>query len=430
MEKHLTVNTTIFDMISTTPEIINAYDEIRVNCTICLTTSRTRELLAGTKFAVNTTQLVDVGTEEPIRVMTYNGLEVLNAKVTAPTEPTIVVANGALIIEDSDKKTFDQYKGIYVNGFVLHPRTLDTSNFVINGTMIPYPDGAVLLFQGLKLTNAFLKSASQGSVYFVLGIPSNMDNFGNELLGKSQVMLKEAGITAVDPLDLEVLSNKNIRFDTCWVTVSEENAEQLLPLIEGYIGMTIIPSGFKFMRGGVLDSLAIRRFGNRIYVDGDLQIHAGEADALAAIEQLQVNGSVLVADSLADAFFAKCSHYGELSVYKGEWIEHVGSEVLLDREMLETLVDGATFRFEQSIVEVAIDIPVELLSKHLHGILLQDSSLTLGLDQHKALHKKIENHNSDLMIREHSQQPKPQQETATKSETIAETRINTTYYKL
>ncbi len=277
MEKHLKVNTTIFDMISTTPELVNTYDVIKVNCTICLTTSRTRELLAGKKFGVNTTQMVDVGDDENIRVKTFNGVEVLNTKVTAPKEPTIVVANGALIVEDSDKKTFDQFKGIYVNGVVVHPKSLDTSNFVVNGAMIPYPDGAILLFQGLKLTDAFLKSASQGSTYCVLGIPSNMGNKGNDLMGKSQIVLRESGIMAVDPLDLELLKNKNVRFDTSWVTVSEDNAEQLLPLVEGYIGMTLIPSGYKIMRGGILDSLAIRRFGVRIYVDGDLQIHAGEA---------------------------------------------------------------------------------------------------------------------------------------------------------
>jgi|GEM_PF-2033064 len=430
MGKCLTVNTTIFDMISTTPEIVNAYDEIKVNCTICLTTSRTRELLARTKFGVNTTQMVDVGADENIKVMTFNGVEVLNTRVTAPKEPTIVVANGALIIEDCDKKTFDQYKGIYVNGFVLYPRSLDTSNFVINGAMIPYPDGAILLFQGLKLTNAFLKSASQGSTFCVLGIPSNMGSIGNDLMGKSQIVLKECGIMAVEPLDLELLKNKNVRFDTCWVTVSEENAEQLLPHVEGYVGMTIIPSGFKIMQGGMLDNLAIRRFGSRIYVDGDLQIHAGEADALTAVDQLQVSGSVIVADRLADVFFAKCSQYGDLTVYKGEWIEHVGSEILLDRERLEGLEEGATLRFEESNVEIAMDIPVELLLKKVHGIILQDSSLTLGLRQHKALLKKIENHSSDIMIHEHIQKAKPKQEPEIKTKAITETRINTTYYKL
>lgn len=428
MEKQLKVNATIFDMISTTPELVNAYNEVKVNCTICLTTSRTRELLARRKFGVNATLLVDVGDNENIRVKTFNGVEVLNTKVTAPKEPTIVVANGALIVEDSDKKTFDQFKGIYVNGVVVHPKSLDTSNFVINGAMIPYPDGAILLFQGLNLTNAFLKSASQGSTYCVLGIPSNMGNFGKDLMGKSQIAFKESGIMAIDPLDFDLLKNKNIQFDTCWVTVSEGNAEQLLPLVEGYIGMTIIPSGFKMMRGGMLDRLAIRRFGVRIYVDGDLQIHAGEADALAAVEQLQVNGRVIVADSLADTFFSKCSEYGDLTVYKGEWIENVGSEILLDREMLEASEEGATFRFEECNVEIAIDIPIELLSKKLHRIILQESSLTLGLSQHKALLKKIENHNSDLMIREHIEQAEPKQEPETK--TITETRINTTYYKL
>jgi hypothetical protein len=428
MEKHLRVNTSIFDMISAAPESVDAYDEIKVNCSICLTTSRTRQLLARGTFGVNTSLLVDVGDDENVKVMTFNGLKALNTKVTAPKEPTIVVVNGALLVEDSDKKAFDQFKGIYVNGVVFHPKSLDTSNFMVNGAMIPYPDGAILMFQGLKLTDAFLKSAPHGSTYFVMGIPPNMGKDNNDLLGKGQVLLKENGIMAVNPLDLELLKNKNIRFDTCWVTVSEDNAEQLLPLVEGYIGMTIIPSGLKIMQGGKLDRLAIRRFGTRIYVDGDLQIHASEADAIEAVEQLEVSGRVIVADSLADAFLVKCKQYEDLTVYQGEWIEHVGSKMLLDREMLEASEEGATFRFEDADAEIAMDVPVELLLEKLHGIILQDSSLTLGLSQQKALIKKIENHDSDLIIREDIQQAEPKQEPETK--TYTETRINTSYYKL
>jgi len=428
MKKNLRVNTAIFDMVHTTPEAVDAYDEIKVNCALCLTSTRSKQLLATKTFGVNTAQLVDVGDDENLKVMSFNGFKVLSANTEPPKEPTIVVVNGGLVIEDCDKKSFDQFKGLYINGVAFHPKSLDTSNFMVNGGMIPYPDGATLLFQGLKLNNSFLRSAVQGSTYFVQGFPSNLNDLNHDSTGKAQQLLKETGIVAVEPLDLELLTNKNIRFDTRWLTVSEDNAEHLLPFVEGYVGVTIIPSGFKIMQGGKLDRLAIRRFGTRIYVDGDLQIHADEADALTAVEQLQVSGKVIVADSLADAFFAKCTQYEDVTVYQGEWIEHVGSDALVDREALEQSEEGTTFHFIDANVEISTDTPVGLLSEKLHRIILRDSSLTLGLGQHKVLNKKIDNHKSDIIIREHIQEVVPKQEPETKAYT--ETYINTAYFKL
>jgi len=428
MNKHLRVNSAVFDMVSATPEAIDAYDEIKINCALCLTSTRSKKLLATKRFGVNAAQLVDVGDDENVKVMSFNGFKVLSANMEPPKEPTIVVVNGGLVIEDCDKKSFDQFKGLYINGVAFHPKSLDTSNFMVNGGMIPYPDGATLLFQGLKLNNTFLKSAVQGSIYSVQGIPSNMDDLGRDITGKAQQLLKETGIVAVEPLDLELLANKNIRFDTRWLTVSEDNAEHLMPFVEGYVGVTIIPAGFTIMQGGQLDRLAVRRFGTRIYVDGDLQIHAEEADALTAVEQLQVSGKVVVADSLADAFFAKCTQYGDVTVYQGEWIAHVGSDALVDSELLEQFEEGATYHFIDANVEISVDTSVELLSEKLHRIILQDSSLTLGLGQHKALNKKIDNYKSDIIIREHIQQDEPKPEPETKAYT--ETYINTAYYKL
>jgi len=428
MDKRLRVNTAIFDMIATAPETVAEYAEIKVNCALCLTTPRTRQLMASSSFGVNTAQLVDVGDDEKVKIMNFNGFKTLRADAEPPKEPTIVVVNGGLVIEDCDKKSFDQFKGVYVNGVAIHPKSLDTSNFVVNGGMIPYPDGATLLFQGLQLTDAFLKSSPQGTTYFVQGIPSNLNELGGDFAGKAQQALKETGIKAVEPLDPELLKNKNVRFHTNWLTVSEENAEHLLPYVGGYLGVTLIPAGFKIMPGGTLDRLTVRRFGARLYVDGDLYIHEEEADAFASVEGLIVTGKVVVADSLADAFFAKCTQYEDVTAYLGEWIEQDGSDTLVDRESLEALGEGATFRFVGADAEIAEDVPAELLAEKIHQVILQDSSLKLGLAQQKALHKKIDNRGGDVLVRERIPQVEPQPQPETKS--YEETRINTAYFKL
>jgi hypothetical protein len=430
MEKHLNVNTSIVDMSSTNAKDIEGYDQIRINCSMCITTAKTRQLLSQGRININTSLVIEAGDDENLKVMVTNGVKSMNAKVSTPSEPTILAINGGLVIEDCDKKKLDQYKGVYVNGVVFHPMSFDTSNFSINGALIPYPDGAILIFQGLELTNSFIKSAIPGATYFVQGIPSNLDNIMGKLADDSHNMLENMGLKAVEPIDLQLLKSKNIHFETGWVTTIEENAEELMKIVSGYIGNTIIPTGYKIMEGGRLDMMAIRRFGNHIYVRGDLEICAEDADALAALEQLYVTGSVRIADSVADDFFGKCSKYGKLTVYKGEWIDISCTECKIRAELLEDMDNGVTFNFLDSNVEILSDVSAELLLEKVHGISLSDSTLTISVKQQKALSKKVHNEDSTIIIREYEDNQKPEPDPEPQKPNVAETRINCSYYKL
>ncbi len=428
MEKHLLVNTGVMDMVSTKLDAIQAYDYIRINCAFCLTTAKTRHLLSQGKIVINTSSVYDVGNDDNVEIVTVNGLKKIDAEFEASGKTTVLVVNGTLIIEDSSKRKLDQYKNVIIYGVALHPKSFDTSNFLVNGALIPYPDGATLILQELELTDTFIRASTPGTTYYVHGIPSNINEFVHDPEQGMSDVVKKTGLRATEKLDLALLKSKNIRFYTGWVTTLEENAEQLMRLVDGYIGSTIIPTGYKIMKSGRLNKMAVHRFGKRIYVEGNLEIHYEDADALISLEQLIVTGEVILAESVVEIFFEKCIKYNGLSEYKGEWLTISDTEFSINKEFLEGLENGGTFNITSSDVQINKDVSAELLSNKIHEIFLNESTLTISLNQQNALRKLIRNNDGNVCIREYecSKQPEP----VPVKHDLSETRINCKYYKL
>lgn len=429
MEKHLKVNTSLLDMTSTRPEAIEAYDVVRINCAFCLTTAKTRQLLSHGKVSINTANICDIGLveHEHVEVVTINGVKKTTSEFAAPSVPTVLVINGAMIIDDSPKKKMDQYLKVVVNGVVMHPKSFDLSNFIINGIFIPYPDGATLILQALELTNSFLRSAVPGTTYFVQGMPADLNGLAGGINNPLN-LLKEIGLKAMEPLDLDLLKSKNIRFYTGWVTTLEENAGELLKMIDGSMGTTIIPAGYKTMPGGKLDMLSIRRFGKRLFVEGNLEVHEKALEALNTVEDMIVTGDVILADPVADVFFGKCQKYGDLTVYQGEWMEIKENEFSVSRELLEGCQNGATLCIKDSTVQIDSDLPADLLTEKIHQIIIRDSVLTMSLHQQNVINKLLRSNDSHIKIREHEEVKQPEPEPV--KEDVIETKINCSYYKL
>jgi hypothetical protein len=331
-----------------------------------------------------------------------------------------------LFIEEGESKSLGQYKAVLLNGVVLHPASFDTSNITLNGANLAYPDGAIVMLQKLELDNAFINSAVPGATYFVLGVSEDMMSNG-ELDGEmAAAMMKNIGVSAVEPLDLDLLKSKGIRFNTPWITVSEENAQVLMTMVEGNYGSTIIPAGYKPMEKGRLDSIAVRRFGKRIFVKGDLEITPEDSNALSQVESLIILGSVRISEKLLDAFLSKCDKFGNLMVYEGEYIAVNGEEYTISQELMEDLEEGATFSFKDSMVQIPAEVPSELIQEKIHKIYLRSSTLTISLHQQKALRKLVESKEGNLSIRENAKEPEPQVE----DPNVVKTRINCSYYVL
>ncbi len=423
MKKRLNVNASIADISSAAQETLEGFDEIKINCSACFVSSKSRYLLSHGKVKINCSHIIDIGEIKEVEVLAINGAKKMSASFEAPAKPTICAINGGLIIEDSPKKSLDQYLQVIVNGGVLHPMSFDTSNFKVNGVLLPYPDGAkIIMDENFRLNNTFINAAVPGETYFVFRLPENLNNISDKDIQKA---FKMSGLVATEPLDLELLKRKNIRFYTLWLTAAEENAEVLMELVDGALGNTIIPAGYKVMEGGTLDKLAVRRFGNRIYVEGDLKVYRENADALNQVEGLIVKGTAYIAEPLLDLFFEKCSDNGDIAVVKGEWVDVSNTEYVINAVLLEKMTDGATFFIDNSDVEIHEDVSPEQMKDRIHGIYMKNSTLVLGLNQRNALRTFQLDTRSSIDIRGQMEEKKPEPEPE-----YLETRINTTYYKL
>lgn len=429
MKNYLYVNTSILDMVSAKPETTELYDNITGNCSICLTSEKTSKLLSQGNITINAATTIKVDMDDTDKIITLNGFKNITAEFSKPSDPTSLIVNGALLIEDSNKKQLDQYKNVIVNGVIILPYSFDTSNFHVNGTLIPYPDGATLIFQELELTNSFIKSAIPNTTYCVLGIPDNINNLGDMSMDKIGNLLKNSGVKALEPLDLKLLKDKNIHFDTSWLTTLEENAEALAEIVSGNVCTTIIPAGYKLMPSGILDVLSVAQFGKKIYVDGDLTIYAEDAKALAAVEELYVTGNVHIDDSLINIFLEKHPKYKELLTFSGELIDIKDMEFCVDNKFLKNINTCATLNILNSNVEISPEVSLEIISEKIHKIYLNDSTLTIGLNQQNILRRKIHNTNGDVLLREFENTEEIAPNEPYKKDFI-ETRVNSSYYKL
>ena len=425
MEKHLIINAATVNMLRAKPETLKEYDLVNINCSVCITNPESRQLLAQGKININTAKVINLDVKDDIQVVKLNGLEKMKGAAALDREPALLVCNGALFIEEGEAKSLGQYKAVLLNGVVLHPASFDTSNITLNGANLAYPDGAIVMLQKLELDNAFINSAVSGATYYVLGVTEDVMKSGG-MNGDMAAMMKNIGISAVEPLDLDLLKSKGIRFNTPWITVAEENAQVLLPLVEGNYGSTIIPAGYKLMEKGRLDFIAVRRFGKRIFVKGDLEITNEDGNALSQVESLVVLGNVRISEKLLDAFLSKCDKFGNLMAYKGEYIAVNGEEYTMSSELLEDLEEGATFSFTDSMVQIPAEVSSELIRQKIHKICLHSSALTISLHQQMALRKLVENKEGNLSVRENAKEPEPQVE----DPNVVKTRINCSYYVL
>lgn len=225
------------------------------------------------------------------KIITLNGFKNITAEFSKPSDPTSLIVNGALFIEDSNKKQLDQYKNVIVNGVII----------------LPYS------------------------------------------------------------------------FDTSWLTTLEENAE--------------------------------------------------DAKALAAVEELYVTGNVHIDDGLINIFLEKHPKYKELLTFSGELIDINDMEFCVDNKFLKNINTCATLNFLNSNVEISPEVSSEIISEKIHKIYLNDSTLTIGLNQQNILRRKIHNTNGDVLLREFENTEEIVPNEPYKKDFI-ETRVNCSYYKL
>ena len=284
--------------------------------------------------------------DEEVRTHTVNGrMELKPGQVPAGAKMLLCV-NGVLEIAPGCEEVLRQYLGITINGRVLCPESMVhlLSNATVNGCIDAYPDGCILLKSTAVLDRTFHLRARPDALYYAA-----------------------RRVVALAPdIAFEKLAEKNVRFATRQLLVSESLAEAAVPLFDERADIVVLPDGCVYVGDGVkVDENLLKRYGGRLYVAGLVHVTPESAPLLDQITYLRA-GDLRVCRSLKDQVLAKGWAFDELRV--------VGGTVICDRAMaeldaavLENAADGVSV-LDCARVVLAEDITPELLREKLVGI--------------------------------------------------------------
>src|SRR5699024_9200680 len=178
---------------------------------------------------------------------------------TVFSKPVVLFVNGSLNIDTKSQEVLDKFISIQVNGLVSYPSDIKDKLPLIkvNGSTDSYPGDAIRLKSKLIIDKTFILRA-KGEKYYVRNkviIPDKDLNIAS---------LKEAGAT----------------FITKKAIIAESLLEEALPLFDEHVEVKIIPDGLIYTSSQILDDVLIRKYGDKLYVDGDLTINLESENAL------------------------------------------------------------------------------------------------------------------------------------------------------
>ena len=209
-----------------------------------------------------------------------------------------------------------------------------------------YPDGSIVLKNTTILDRVFYLRAKQDALYYAAG----------------------RIIALTSDIDFTKLAEKNIRFVTKRLLVSESLAEAAVPLFDEKADIVILPDGCAYVDDDVeLNESLLKRYGGKLYINGDLSITPDGTSLLDHFSFLRVNGNLLVSRCLKDRVLAMDLEYDDLYV--------VGSVLITDRAqveisaaMLENAKDGLS-AVNCAHVSISADVSPELLREKLVSII-------------------------------------------------------------
>lgn len=343
--KTLTINADVCDARQVRESTLAAYDKIVINADTLLTNEASQELLHKYPVELNVDKTLDVAGD--VRFAQINGRKELGPGSAAPADPTFLTVNGVLDIAPGAGDALKNYVGIEVNGKILCPESLSglLSSATINGALETYPDDCVRLKRTVVLDRTFPLRARQDARYYA-----------------ARRVVALAG-----DIDFGKLAAKNISFVTKELLVAEGLAEAAIPLFDERAEITILPDGCAYVDGDAkLDGSLIRRYGGKLYINGDLTVDGDSAPWLERVSYLRVYGDARVTKSVYDDFLTIGAIYDKEEIVAGKLVQDKLS-FTVDRALLEeareglSIADCVNVRFRE-------DVPVELIRKNLFSI--------------------------------------------------------------
>lgn len=338
------VNANVCDATGVQEETLQAYDATIVNAATLVTNDRARVLLSKYPVTLNVASQLNTPSDANVEVVTVNGRSQIGPGSPAPLKPTLLIVNGTLEIAPGAEEVLKGYCGFSINGKVVCPESITglLSSASINGKVESYPDGCILLKNTAVLDRTFALRARQDARYYA---------------GRR--------IVALTPdIDFENLAAKNVSFITRELLVAESLAETAMPFFDDRADVTVLPDGCAFVDGDTaLDEALVRRYGKKLYINGNLTVNTASAPWLEQVEYLYINGEARVTRTQLDAFGRIDAAYEKLRIAAGTVLSD-RPNVKVGRAMLEQAAEGLQL-IDCVNVKFDRDVPPELLRERL-----------------------------------------------------------------
>lgn len=320
--KNKVINSAICDARKVTEDSLAGFEHITINAATLIVSEHSKEILNRYPVTMNVANELEVPDGDNITLKSMNGKGEIGPD--ADGSGVLLMVNGTLLVADGSADAIKTYYRIVVNGKVLMPKSMEGqfANLQVNGKTEYYPDGASILKADTQIDDLFIKRAAN-TLYYT---PGNL-------------FFLDTGI------DTEVLIQKGLKFAARRIVIAESLLNRLISQLDEEAEIVRVPDGTALIDDDLeLKSKTIRKYGTKLFVNGDVSIL--DEEALSSLEYLYADGTVRVAKELEEAFDEIESVYDALKIIDPE------QGLLSDRPMLKV---GAA-----------------VLRKYPHGVQIED----------------------------------------------------------
>ena len=317
--KKLMINTSVCDTREVAEETLSSYESVTINAGALITSDRSKDLLARYPVRINAGSTINLPEGEDIKVQTVNGRYEIGPGTDG--NGAFLFVNGRLTIADGSLEAVKSFRKIFVNGRTVMPRSFKgaVTNIEQNGRTEFYPDGAFLMKGDTEVDDLFTARAS-AKLYYCPGTLFFLDT----------------------GLDTGRIEEKDLRFSAKKAVIAESLLDCLIARIDEETEIVRVPDGTALIDDDLeLKPRTIRRYGKKLYVDGDVTIM--DEEALSELEYLHADGDVKISKELEEAFEKIDSEYDELKVIDPDkgLVSDLPS-VRIGTSMLRKYPDGVT----------------------------------------------------------------------------------------
>lgn len=323
MEKKLLVNCVLCDTRKVDEEELKKFERIYINADCVLVDKRSKAIWHQLPVECNMDNMIQVEEgEEEIGIISYNGKYEITAGVPS-TGKKLLCVNGTLVIHPGAEEVVKSFLQISVNGIVSYPKSMSAciNQISVNGSMECYPDDYRVMGREWSIDRYFPIQAKKGGKYF----------------SAKTIEITDATI------DTALLVEKGIEFKTKELYVLEEKLSDCIKLFCEDTKFQVIPTGFRFVKGDMVWNREILlKYGNRLYVKGDMVLQAEDKEILQQIEGLYITGTLYLSKEQFQELNQKDLFYKKVEWIKGNAIWKK-NKITVDTKMITEHPEGLSF---------------------------------------------------------------------------------------